>query len=40
MEMVDIMTRGNPGMGLTDLEPGGKVHEEYTGGVCQKEKPK
>lgn len=35
MEKVNVMTQGNPGMGLTDLEPGGKVHEECTLGVCQ-----
>lgn len=30
-KMVDVMTQGNPGMGLTNLEPGGKVHETLGG---------
>lgn len=37
MEKVHVMTQRNPGMCLTDVEPGGKVHEECTFGVCQQE---
>lgn len=33
MEKVNVLTQGNPGMDLTNLAPGGKVHEEGTLGV-------
>lgn len=33
MDKVNVMTHGNPGTDLTNLEPGGKVHEECPLGV-------
>ena len=33
MQKVNVMTQGNPGMDLTNLAPGGKVHEECPLGV-------